>query len=215
MADLPGLIEGASAGLGLGHKFLRHAMRTRVIVHVLDMGSSEGRNPIEDYETIRQELENYSIKLANKKEIIVANKKDLPLFEENLDLFKKKYPDKEIFAISAELNDGIEPLLINIANTLDEIKDVDIYDENDYESHVTYKFENTAPFTITREGDIWIVSGKEIEQLFKMTKFTEDEAVVRFGRKLKGMGVEEELERLGAKRGDEVQILDYIFEFKE
>ena len=215
MADLPGLIEGASEGAGLGHKFLKHASRTRIIAHIIDMGGFEGRNPIEDYKIIRNEITKYSDKLANKKEIIIANKCDLPNFKENLELFKKEYPDLEVYEISALNNIGIDDALIKIADTLDTIGEENIYSDSEYESHVIYKFKNEKPYTITNDNGIWIVKGEEIEKLFKMTKFTEDEAVIRFGRKLKGMGVEEALEEAGARRGDDVQILDYMFTFKE
>lgn len=215
MADLPGLIEGASTGAGLGHKFLRHAMRTKVLAHVLDMGSFEGRNPIEDYEKIRKEIENYSDKLKNKKEIVIANKMDLEAAQENLQLFKKKYPNLPVFEISAVNQKGFDDLLIFLADTLDALEEENLYNEEEYESYVVYKFQNERPYTIRNDEGIWVLEGKEIEDLFKMTRFTEEEAVLRFARKLKGMGVEDELERLGAKRGDEVQILDYIFEFKE
>lgn len=215
MADLPGLIEGASTGAGLGHKFLRHAMRTKILAHVLDMGSFEGRNPIEDYEKIRKEIESYSDKLKNKKEIVIANKMDLEPAQENLQLFKKKYPNLPIFEISAVKETGFDDLLIFLADTLDALEEENLYNEEEYESYVVYKFQNERPYTIRNDEGIWVLEGKEIEDLFKMTRFTEEEAVLRFARKLKGMGVEDELERLGAKRGDEVQILDYIFEFKE
>ena len=215
LADLPGMIEGASEGVGLGTKFLKHASRTRILAHVIDMAATEGRNPIEDYEIIRKEIVSYNESLAKKKEIIVANKKDMPNFDENLQRFKEKYPDKEIFAISAVTHDGLEPLLIHLRDVLDEIKEEDIYDEDEYESTIVYRFQNEKPYTITKEEGIWVLKGEEIEKLFKMTRFTEDEAVVRFARKLKGMGIDDELERLGAKPGDEVQILDYIFEWKE
>ena len=98
---------------------------------------------------------------------------------------------------------------------MESCEDVSLYDEKDYESYIVYKFQNEKPYTITNDNGVWVLKGEEIEKLFKMTKFTEDEAVLRFARKLRGMGVEEELEKAGAKRGDEVQILDYIFEFKE
>lgn len=215
MADLPGLIEGASSGVGLGDKFLRHAMRTRIICHVIDMGSSEGRNPIDDYEIIRNELKKYSDKLANKLEVIVANKMDLPNALENLEKFKKEYNDKEIFTISAINNEGIEDLIEYLANKLEEIDDNNLYNENDYLSHMEYIFKEEKPYTITKDNDIWVIKGEKVEKLFNMTKFNEDEAVIRFARKLRSMGIEDELEKLGAKRGDEVQILDYIFEFKE
>ena len=215
MADLPGLIEGASEGVGLGQKFLRHAMRTKIIAHVIDMGSSEGRNPLEDYEIIRQEMAKYSQKLTSKKEVIIANKMDLPGFAKNLEMFKQKYPDKEIICISALNQQGIKDLLSRLMSLVEETEAESLYKDEDYESYIIYKFKEDKPYTITRKQDIWVLEGKEIEKLFKMTKFSEDEAVLRFARKLRGMGVEEELERLGAKRGDEVQILDYVFEFKE
>ena len=215
MADLPGLIEGASEGAGLGHKFLKHASRTRIIAHIIDMGGFEGRNPIEDYKVIRNELEKYSKKLASKKEIIIANKCDLPDFKENLELFKKEFPKAEIYEISALNNIGIDDALTKIADTLDTIGEENLYSDSEYESHVIYKFKNEKPYTITNDNGVWVIKGEEIEKLFKMTKFTEDESIVRFGRKLKGMGVEDALEEAGAKRGDDVQILDYIFTFKE
>lgn len=215
MADLPGLIEGASTGAGLGHKFLRHAMRTKILAHVIDMGSFEGRNPIEDYEKIRREIESFSDKLKNKKEIVIANKMDLESAKENLTLFKNTYPDLEVFEISALKNEGFEECLKNLANRLESVEEENIYNEEEYESYIVYKFQNEKPYTIKNDNGVWVLEGKEIEELFKMTRFTEEEAVLRFARKLKGMGVEDELERLGAKRGDTVQILDFIFEFKE
>ena len=215
LADLPGLIEGASEGIGLGHQFLRHAMRTLIIAHILDMGSSEGRNPIEDYKIIRKEMANYSKKLANKKEVIIANKMDLPAASDNLAKFQKQYPLLEVIPISALNNENISEALIKLRDILDNTEETPLYDEEELESHIIYKFQNEKPYTITKEDDVFVIRGEEIEKLFKMTKFTEEESIERFSRKLKGMGVEEELERLGAKRGDDVQILDYIFEFKE
>lgn len=215
MADLPGLIEGAHTGVGLGHKFLRHAMRTKILAHVIDMGSEEGRDPLVDYINIRKEIEEYNEKLAKKCEIIIANKMDLPEALDNLKRFKTEYPNKEIIEVSSVTDLGFEELMLTLANHLDSISDDPLYDESEIMSHVMYSFKNERPFTITKDGDVWILEGKELEKLFKMTRFNEPEAVIRFARKLKGMGVDEELERLGAKRGDEVQICDYIFEFKE
>lgn len=215
IADLPGLIEGAADGLGLGHKFLKHAMRTRILAHVIDMGSYEGRNPIEDYKTIKSEYERFSDKLKNKLEVVIANKSDLPNFEENLALFKKEFPNTKVFPISAKNGDGLEELIIYLADELDKIEINNIYDENEFESFIMYKFQDEKPYTITKDDDVWVIKGAEIEKLFKMTKFTEDESVLRFARKLRGMGVEDELEKAGAKRGDDVQILDYMFTFKD
>lgn len=215
MADLPGLIEGASSGVGLGHKFLRHAMRTKILAHVIDMGSEEGRDPIQDYQVIRKEVIDYSEKLALKKEIVIANKMDLDNAQHNLEEFRKKYPDILIVPVSSVTNMGFEELMKMLADMLDTIDDEALYTDDEMMGHVTYKFQNERPFTITKQEDVWVLEGAELEKLFRMTRFDEDEAVRRFARKLKGMGVDEELERLGAKPGDEVQICDYIFEFKE
>ena len=213
LADLPGLIEGASEGVGLGDKFLKHASRTRIIVHVVDMGALEGRNPIEDYELIRKELVKYSSDIADKKEIIVANKMDMPDAKENLELFKKKYPDKEIYEISALTRQGLDNLMTSIANEIDKLPKVEFKSKNDDEEF-KIKFEEKPPFTISREDGVWVLKGDEVEKLFKMTRFNEDESVQRFARKLKGMGVDSALERMGAKKGDEVVILDYVFEWR-
>jgi len=213
IADLPGLIEGASKGVGLGLEFLRHAMRTRILAHVIDMGSSEGRNPIEDYKIIRKEIEKYDEKLALKKEIIIANKMDLENSLENFEKFKAEFKNLEIIPISALYNEGIENLVEKLGKMLEKIPPVNLY-ENEQIDHVIYKFEDDKGYEIKKDGNIWVVSGEKIEKLLKMTKFEEDEGVLRFARKFKGMGIEKELEDLGAKIGDTVQILDYLFEFK-
>lgn len=216
VADLPGLIEGAHEGIGLGDKFLKHAMRTKIIAHVIDMSGSEGRNPIEDYKIIKNELSLYDEKLKNKPYIIIANKMDLDESKNNLEKFKKEFKEEKIFPISALEKEGLQELIDYLALQVQSLEEVTLYDEDTIkESHVLYKFKHEKPFKITKENDYWILSGSEIEKLFYMTRFDEDESVERFARKLRGMGVEEELEKMGAKRGDEVQILDYVFEFKE
>ncbi len=215
MADLPGLIEGASSGIGLGDKFLRHAMRTKVIAHVIDMGAFEGRDPIEDYENIYNELKNYDERLINKPSIIIANKMDIEGAKENLNRFRDKYPEAEIYEVSAIMQQGFDSLIIRLADIVDSTATVELYKEEEYASHVLYKFNDAKPYTITRENDVWVIRGKEVEKLFEMTRFNEDESVARFGRKLKGMGIDADLEAMGAKRGDEVQIKEYIFEFKD
>ena len=216
IADLPGLIEGASEGLGLGIKFLKHAARTKVIAHVIDMGAFEGRNPIEDFKIINNELDKYSDKFKNKKSIVIATKMDLDDADANLEAFKKAYPDLEVYPISAYDNRGVNELL-NRLNELVKTTIIDkIYDEDEFVDHVVYEYKKEEPFTITRDNEgVWIVSGKEVEKLFYMTKFTEDEGVLRFGRKLKGMGVDDKLRSMGAKGGDTIQILDYVFEFND
>ncbi len=212
MADLPGLIEGASDGVGLGTEFLKHAMRTRIIAHVVDMGASEERNPIEDYKIIRNEVIKYSEILKNKKEVVIASKMDLENGKENLEKFKKAYPDLEVIPVSSYDLSGIDEMMERLMEILDETPKEDLYPKEKFK---VYKYEDNKPYNIKRDGNIWIVSGKEIETLLLMTKFNEDEGVLRFARKFKGMGIEDELEKLGAKPGDEVQILDYMFTFKD
>ena len=212
-ADLPGLIEGASEGAGLGDKFLKHIERTKIIAHIIDMSGIEGRNPYDDYMIIRNELKNYSEKLAKKKEIIVANKMDMPDSKENLKEFKKKI-NKEIIEISAINNIGIDDLLIKLADEIDNIPEENIYEDDNFESHVLYKFNEEKPFTIEKINDTFIVHSEKIEKLFKMTKFT-DEGIRRFSNKLRRMGVDEELQKMGAQEGDIVKILDFEFEYTE
>ena len=210
VADLPGLIEGASEGVGLGDKFLRHIERTRIIVHIVDMSGIEG-DPYDNYLVIRNELNSYSEKLTKKEEIIVANKMDMPDSQENLKSFKKKIK-KDVYEISAINNTGIDELLIIIANKLDEINTENLYQEDEIESHILYKFKEEKPFTITKEDNVYVIHSDRIEKLFKMTKFT-DEGVRRFSNKLRRMGVDEELQKLGIEEGDLVRIDNYEFEY--
>lgn len=212
LADLPGLVEGASSGLGLGFQFLRHTSRCKVIAHVVDMSGSEGRDPINDYEIIINELKTYDERLLKKPSVIIASKMDLEGAKQNLETFKKKYPNEKIYPISSIYNEGID-VLIKDLNEL--VKTSASVVEEDMNSFKEYKFVSEKPFTIAKEDGIWVVKGEKVEQLFKMTRFTEDESVLRFAHKLKKIGVEEALTKAGAKIGDEVKILDYIFNFKE
>lgn len=212
-ADLPGLIKGASLGEGLGDKFLKHIQRTRVIAHIIDMSGLEGRDPLEDYETINKELKDFDEKLILKPQVVIANKMDLEGAKENLERFKEKY-NVPVYEVSAITNKGLDKVLVKIADELDNIKEEPLFSHEAFESHVLYKFKKEQPFTITRDNDIYVVKGKEIEKLFHMTKFT-DEGAIRFARKLRKMGIDDKLLEMGAKYGDKVQIEDLIFEFKE
>lgn len=212
-ADLPGLIKGASLGEGLGDKFLKHIQRTRVIAHILDMSGIEGRDPLEDYEIINKELKDFDHNLILKPQIVIANKMDLENAYLNLKRFKEKY-NIPVYEISAINNQGVDNVLVKIADELDKIKEEPLFNEENFESHVLYKFKKEKPFTITKDNDIYVIKGKEVEKLFRMTKFT-DEGAIRFARKLRAMGIDEKLLELGAKYGDKVQIMDLIFEFKE
>ncbi len=215
VADLPGLIEGASEGIGLGDKFLKHVRRCKIICHVLDMAQVDGRDVIEDYKIIRNELKKYDEHLFNKKEIIVANKMDLDSSKENLERFKKEYPELEIIEISAATNKGIKELIFKLKDALLSIPDEEVFDKNEFEDYVLYEFKHEKPYKITRNGSKWIVSGSELEKLLKMTRFNSDESALRFAAKLKNLGVDDELKSLGAKTGDIVCILDKEFEYEE
>lgn len=214
VADLPGLIEGASLGEGLGDKFLKHIERTRVIAHVIDMSGFEGRDPFDDYQKICKELEDFDKSLLNKQSLIIANKMDMKGAVENLEKFKKQVPDKEIFEVSAINSEGLDKVLVYMADLLDKILVTPLEDEENYEDYVLYKYKKEDPFQIERDGDVFILRGKEIEKLFRMNKFNSDEAILRFAKKLARMGVDEKLEEMGAKQGDIVKILDYEFEFR-
>lgn len=214
MADLPGLIEGASQGEGLGDRFLRHIERTKVIAHVIDMSGYEGRNPYEDYQIINKELSDFSEKLLKKPQIIIANKMDLPNAKENLEQFKKKVK-LPVYEISAMSNIGLDEVLVALGDALDKIEDAPLFEEDQFEGHVLYKFKKEEPYTITREDNgTWVLSGDELEKLFRMTKFTTEEGILRFTRRLRKMGVDDKLESLGAKEGDIVRILDFEFEYR-
>ena len=214
VADLPGLIEGASLGEGLGIKFLKHIERTRVIAHIIDMGATEGRDPINDYKIIRKELENFNKSIIEKPEIIIANKMDMPSSLENLEKFKKEI-NKEIIPISAINNEGLKEVIFKLADMLDQIPKVPLTNEDETESHILYKFEREKPFKIVKEKDAWLIKGKEVEKLFRMTKFNTDESVNRFANKLRKMGIDDKLSELGAEEGDTVKILDYEFEYRK
>ncbi|PET66001.1 GTPase ObgE [Bacillus sp. AFS001701] len=217
MADLPGLIEGAHQGVGLGHQFLRHIERTRVIVHVIDMSGLEGRDPYEDYLTINQELKEYNLRLTERPQVVVANKMDIPEAEENLIKFKEQVGDEvQIFPISAVTRQGLRDLLFTVADLVETTPEFPLHDEEeDKPLRVLYKYQKEEPtFEITRESDgTFVVKGEELEKLFKMTNFEREESIRRFARQMRGMGIDEALRQRGAKNGDIVKISEYEFEF--
>ena len=214
IADLPGLIEGASEGAGLGDKFLRHIERTKVIAHIIDMGQTEGRDAYNDFVTINKELENFNPKLLKKPMIVIANKMDMPDSEKNLEEFRKKV-DCEVYPISAVNNEGIDKVLVKLADLVDSTEEEPLYEEGEYLSHVLYKFEKTKPYTIEKQDDCYIIRGDEIERLFKMTKFDSTEGALRFAKKIRKLGIDDELDKMGAKEGDIVKILDFDFEYRK
>ena len=214
IADIPGLIEGAHEGVGLGHDFLRHVERTKIIVHVVDVSGIEGRDPIEDYQRINKQLKLYNERLANRPQIVAANKMDLPEAQENYQRFKEfiESEGKEIFPISAATNEGLKELMIRVSKALD-----DYVEEPEAVAEVKVYEDSAEPdFVIKRDevGDFVVVS-KSLEKLVAMTKFENDEALRRFQNIWRLKGVDEALKARGIKEGDTVHVGEMEFEFKE
>ena len=225
MADLPGLIEGASQGVGLGYQFLRHIERTKVIVHVVDMSATDGRDPYEDYKIINQELAEYNMRLLERPQVVVANKMDIPVASENLKEFKKQLEndgeDVDIVEISAFTRSNIDNLLYKISDILDNTDPNTLYEldteEESMENRVLYKHKpKDETFKITRDDTgAYVVSGPGIERAFLMTDFNRDASVRRFAQQMRSMGVDDALRERGCKNGDTVKILKGEFEFVE
>ncbi len=216
MADLPGLIEGASQGQGLGLQFLRHIERTRVILHLIDMSGSEGRDPYQDYQVIQNELASYKYDLLKRPQIIVANKMDLPDAQDQLELFREQLDDDvEIVPISAYTKDNVQTLLYKTMDLLERTKRFDLYEETDYDEVVEYTFTPDEEVFYIERGDdgIYEVKGKPLRKIFEMTDFTKDQSVKRFSRILRSLGVDAKLRDLGVQNGDTVRVFDFEFEF--
>lgn len=213
MADLPGLIEGASQGKGLGHQFLRHIERCRVIVHIIDMSGSEGRDPYEDYVTINKELGEYEYRLLERPQIIVANKMDGDEAEENLKKFKEKLGDQKVLPIIAPIHEGIDAVLYAVADALETAPDFFNQEEEQESVLYTYK-EEEKPFTIHNKGNgVWEVTGKKVERLVQMASFTTDDGFQRFALQIRNMGIDDALREAGCEDGDTVRLYDFEFEF--
>ncbi len=213
MADLPGLIEGASQGKGLGHQFLRHIERCRVIVHIIDMSGSEGRDPYEDYVTINKELGEYEYRLLERPQIIVANKMDGDEAEENLKKFNEKLGDQKVLPIIAPFHEGIDAVLYAVADALETAPDFFNQEEEQESVLYTYK-EEEKPFTIHNKGNgVWEVTGKKVERLVQMASFTTDDGFQRFALQIRNMGIDDALREAGCEDGDTVRLYDFEFEF--
>lgn len=217
IADVPGLVEGAAEGAGLGHRFLRHVERTRVLVHVVDLSGSEGRDPLEDLAVIRGELERYAPQLNEKPMVIVANKVDLMSDDDRdaaLARLSEAYPDVRIFPMSAATDSDLNELVYHLADILDAIGPVE-YAEEDFEPVEEEPQKQEAPFRVQKIGpDAYEVVGPEIDGLVGRTQFERDEAVERFMKILDNMGIEKALREAGIQDGDTVIVgpmaLDYL-----
>lgn len=212
IADIPGLIEGAHQGVGLGHEFLRHIERTKVLIHVVDISGIEGRDAISDFEKINNELELYSPKLVNKFQVVAANKMDIPGAEEKYSIFKEEIEKRgfKVFPISAATKKGLDQLFKFVAAKLVELKDekVDIF-----ESQIEYQTLEEEPFTVKVEENVYIVEGSWIEKLVNSTNFDDNDSLKYFQRALNKKGVIDELKSQGIKEGDVVKIYDIEFDY--
>ena len=212
MADIPGLVEGASEGVGLGHAFLRHVERTRLLLHVLDIAGSEGRDPVEDFEQINRELENYG-ELANRPQIIVCNKIDLPDSEENLARIRAVgeelgYP---VFAVSAATHQGFEPLLKATSELLETLPPIQHFvEEVEIDEEI-----KPGTFDVVFDGKVYEVTGSSMDHLLNSVNFDDEESLNWFHRTLRRWGVIDALREAGAQEGDTIRIIDMEFDFVE
>lgn len=215
IADIPGLIEGASEGVGLGIQFLRHIERTRLLLHVIDVSGSEGRNPVEDYYVINKELEKYSKKLAKRKQIIVANKVDVmqdeSLYEKLAELAKEK--NLEIYKISAATGQGIKDLMQQVSKELKELPKEELIETE--APRKVYRLEKEEPYTITKKEDMYVVDGPAIRELMRKVNMEDNESLYYFQKKLNELGVNDKLREAGVKEGDTVRVFDYLLEWED
>ncbi len=213
IADIPGLIEGAHEGVGLGHEFLRHVERTKLLIHVVDVSAVEGRDPVKDFEVINDELKKYNTILAERPQIVAANKMDVPEAAENLKKFIEAVELKgyKVFPISAATNSGVKELMYYAGNLLKDIPDTILYKETDQE--VVYTAVEEKPFEIHRENNVFIVDGNWVRKVVGSTNFDNYESLQYFQRVIKKKGVIDALEEMGINEGDTVKMYDFEFEY--
>ena len=213
IADIPGIIEGASEGVGLGIQFLRHVERTRLLLHLIDVSGMEGRNPVEDFYAINKELKNYSEKLSNRKQIIVATKmdiaQDVTLYEELEKLAKEK--EMEIFKISSATGMGIKELMNRVAELLKELPKEELIDIN--ERKVYTLEEEKEGFEVTKDKDMYIVDGPAVQKLMARVNLEDNESLYYFQKCLQDLGVNDALKKAGVQEGDTVKIVDWELEW--
>ena len=215
IADIPGIIEGASEGVGLGIQFLRHVERTRLLLHVIDVSGVEGRNPVEDFYTINEELKKYSEKLSTRKQIIVANKMDIMQDDKGLKELEAlaKKENLELYKISGVTGEGVTELLNRVSEVLKTLPKEELVEAED---RVVYTLEDDKnDFTVRREDDMFILEGKAIKRLMGRINIDDNESMYYFQKNLKSLGIEDELKRQGIKEGDLVKVLNWTFEWYE
>lgn len=215
IADIPGIIEGASEGVGLGIQFLRHVERTRLLLHFIDVSGTEGRNPIEDFKTINEELKKYSDKLSKRKQIIVATKIDAMQDETNLNELKKLAQKEkiELYKISAVTGEGIEKLIDHISTILKTLPKEELID---VEEKVVYTLEeNKQEWTVRKEDEEYIIEGRAVDRLMGRINIEDNESMYYLQKSLKNMGIEDKLKQMGICEGDSVKIAGWELEWYE
>ncbi len=215
LADIPGIIEGASEGIGLGTQFLRHIERTRLLLHVLDIAGTEGRNPVDDFNKINEEIKKYSEKLSTRKQIIVANKIDSMQDDKNLEGIEKVSKEKniEVFKISAVTGEGLNELFNHVADILKTLPKEEVVE---IEDRVIYTLEDEEEeFTVTVNGNEFIVEGPAVERLMGRVNIGDNESYSYMEKMIKKIGIEDALKEKGVKEGDTVKILEWEFEWYE
>jgi GTP-binding protein len=214
IADIPGIIEGASEGTGLGIQFLRHIERTRLLLHVIDVSGSEGRNPVEDFYTINNELKQYSEKLSKRKQIIVANKIDVMQDEELYKELEKvaKENNMEIFKISAATNQGVSELIKHVSDVLKTLPKENLIE---IEDRKVYTLKDDKEYTITKEDGMFVIKGEAVEKVMRRVNIADNESLYYFQKSLDELGVNQKLKEMGVKEGDIVKIADYELEWED
>ena len=212
VADIPGIIEGAHEGVGLGHEFLRHVERTRILLHIVDVSGIEGRDPLEDFATINSELKQYSEKLAQKPQIVLANKADIPGFEENFEIFRKALEQEgyTVFPISAATKQGIREVLSEVRRSLSELPEEE---DEEYERFIPSDITQSDVITVTKTEDAYEVEGLRVQKIVGSTNFDDYESMQYFQRSLIKAGVIQKLEEAGIEEGDTVRMYGIEFDF--
>ena len=215
MADIPGIIEGASEGVGLGLQFLRHIERTRLLLHVIDVSGTEGRDPVDDFYKVNEELKTYSEKLYKRKQIIVANKSDAMQSDGNFERLSKIAQEHklEIFKISAATKQGIDELMEHVAEVLKSLPKEDIFEQS--EKRVIYELKDEIKFEVKKEDGIYVVSGPIIDRILGRVNMADNESLYYFQKQLRENGIEDELKKNGIQPGDTVKFGNWEFEWYE
>ena len=217
VADIPGIIEGANEGIGLGHDFLRHIERTKVLVHIVDISGIEGRDPLDDFEKINTELKKYNEKLSSRPQIVVANKMDILDDIDIYNNFKTELENRgyKVYSMSAATLSGVDEILNTISQMLKDAEEVDLFDEEDIYDETKVISQNIDEIKVYKQNDIFIVEGNRLEKLLYSVDFEDMESIRYFQSIMEKTGVFDKLRSIGVQDGDTVRIYDLEFEYYE